>query len=70
MLGITKELEYNSFLLFESFQKWKRYHNNKMLRHVTYDLCIDSSRHRQKGLTAEKCDEDLQSQYWRFTLDS
>lgn len=53
-----------------TYQKWKRFNNNRMLHHMTYDLCLDSIEHRSKGLTAEKCDTSSYNQQWRFTLDT
>lgn len=57
-------------------QKWERNSsssklgNGHQLKHLTHNLCIDSTWSTSKGLTAESCDKNSQAQKWKFTLNS
>ncbi|KAG8239446.1 hypothetical protein J437_LFUL019181 [Ladona fulva] len=50
-------------------QKWQHIENNSMLKHATYDWCIDSRHEKTSGLTVEKCDINSLTQKWKFSLN-
>ncbi|XP_065342596.1 polypeptide N-acetylgalactosaminyltransferase 2 [Cloeon dipterum] len=52
-----------------SLQKWHKPSDRGMLRHASYNLCIDSRSVRSQGLTVKSCDHDAQSQRWKFALN-
>ena len=56
-------------------QKWERKSvngaNGQQLKHMTYNICIDStSLASGQTLAAEVCDQSVPGQRWKFTLNS
>lgn len=41
-----------------------------LLRHSTYNLCLDARKLDSVGLTAEVCDRNADTQIWKFTIDA
>ncbi|CAB0043726.1 unnamed protein product [Trichogramma brassicae] len=46
-------------------QRW-RYLEGGLIRHARIPVCLDSRHHAQRGLTAEKCDSNTESQHWHL----
>ncbi|KAK0175061.1 hypothetical protein PV327_008845 [Microctonus hyperodae] len=46
-------------------QKW-RHLEGGLIRHSRIPVCMDSRFHAQRGITAEKCDSNTQSQRWHL----
>ncbi|GIY43591.1 hypothetical protein CDAR_270891 [Caerostris darwini] len=47
-------------------QKWLLISNNQTIKHMMYNLCLDSRNHETKGLTVSNCDK-VHSQRWVFS---
>ncbi|KAL6435097.1 hypothetical protein ACFW04_005297 [Cataglyphis niger] len=46
-------------------QKW-RHLEGGLIRHTRIPVCIDSRYHAQRGITAEKCDSNAETQRWHL----
>lgn len=46
-------------------QKW-RHLEGGLIRHSRIPVCVDSRYHAQKGITAEKCDSNAETQRWHL----
>ncbi|XP_035217673.1 polypeptide N-acetylgalactosaminyltransferase 2-like [Stegodyphus dumicola] len=50
----------------DTSQKWLRISNNHTIKHIMYNLCLDSRNHLTKGIIAVRCDGKAKSQQWVF----
>lgn len=48
-------------------QKWRYVETGGLLKHLRLPLCLDSRYSDVKGITAEKCNTNIETQRWQLT---